>query len=197
MKKKQQGIQLALVSIGILLIIATYFYFPSIKKNKILKDQSANKETQKIERVDESTFFEKLEYKGLYDLDKPFNVKSNEAYILKNDPDVVYMKNMHVTLYLSENRIVKITSLKGRYNKENYNCFFEQDVIATDGETTITAENIDLIATKSIMKVYNDVNLNNATSSLQADKIDYNFETKYFKVSMFDDKEIKMKVLNE
>ena len=67
-------------------------------------------------------------------------------------------------------------------------------MIATDGETTITAENIDLIATKSIMKVYNDVNLNNATSSLQADKIDYNFETKYFKVSMFDDKEIKMKV---
>jgi len=194
MKKKQQGIQLALVLIGILLIIATYFYFPSIKKDKILKDQSIIKETQKAERDDESTFFEKLEYKGLYDLDKPFNVKSNEAYILKNDPDVVYMKNMHVTLYLSENRIVEITSLKGRYNKENYNCFFEQDVIATDGETTITAENIDLIATKSIMKVYNDVNLNNATSSLQADKIDYNFETKYFKVSMFDDKEIKMKV---
>ena len=194
MKKKQQGIQLALVSIGILLIIATYFYFPSIKKDKILKDQSIIKETQKAERDDESTFFEKLEYKGLYDLDKPFNVKSNEAYILKNDPDVVYMKNMHVTIYLSENRIVKITSLKGRYNKENYNCFFEQDVIATDGETTITAENIDLIATKSIMKVYNDVNLNTATSSLQADKIDYNFETKYFKVSMFDDKEIKMKV---
>mgnify|MGYP001808403131 FL=1 len=125
MKKKQQGIQLALVSIGILLIIATYFYFPSIKKDKILKDQSIIKETQKAERDDESTFFEKLEYKGLYDLDKPFNVKSNEAYILKNDPDVVYMKNMHVTLYLSENRIVKITSLKGRYNKENYNCFFD------------------------------------------------------------------------
>ena len=46
MKKKQQGIQLALVSIGIPLIIATYFYFPSIKKDKILKDQSIIKETQ-------------------------------------------------------------------------------------------------------------------------------------------------------
>tara|TARA_B100000029_G_scaffold450147_1_gene473898 strand:+ start:397 stop:987 length:591 start_codon:yes stop_codon:yes gene_type:complete len=194
MKKKQHGVQFALVSIGLLLIIATYFYLPNIKKNKILKDESANKETQKIEKVDESTYFEKLEYKGLYDLDKPFNVKSNEAYILNSDPDVVYMKNMDVTLYLSENRIVKITSLKGRYNKENYNCFFEQDVRATDGETTITAENIDLIATENIMKVYNDVDLNNATSSLQADKIDYNFQTKYFKVSMFDDKEIKMKV---
>jgi lipopolysaccharide export system protein LptA len=191
MKKQQRSIQFALLSIGLLLIIATYFYFPSIKKDKVLKYQSANKETQ---RIDESTYFEKLEYKGLYDFDKPFNVKSNEAYILNSDPDIVHMKNMHVTLYLSDNRIVEITSLKGKYNKENYNCFFEQEVLASDGETTITAENIDLIATKSIMKVYNDVNLNNTTSSLRADKIDYNFETKYFKVSMFDDKEIKMKV---
>ena len=104
------------------------------------------------------------------------------------------MKNMYVILYLSDSRIVEITSLKGRYNKKNYNCFFEQDVLAVDGETIITAENLDLLATKNIMKVYNDVNLYNATGSLQADKIDYNFETKYFKVSMFDDNTVKMKV---
>lgn len=194
MKKKQRGIQFALVSIGFLLIIATYFYFPSIKKDKILKDQSVNKDPQNVERIDESTYFENLEYKGLYNLDKPFRVKSEKAHILIDDPDIVYMKNMHVILYLSENRIVEITSLKGRYNKKNYDCFFDQDVHATDGETVITANNIDLLASENIMKVYNNVTLNNTTSSLQADKIDYNFQTKYFKVSMFGDKEIKMKV---
>ena len=104
------------------------------------------------------------------------------------------MENMHVILYLSENRIVEITSLKGRYNKENYNCFFDQDVLATDGETVITSNNLGLLATKNIMKIYNNVNLDNPTSSLQADKIDYNFKTKYFKVSMFGDKEIEMQV---
>ena len=108
---------------------------------------------------------------------------------------ILQMKNMYVILYLSGNRIVEITSLKGRYNKENYNCFFEQEVLATDGETIITSQNLDLLATENIMKIYNDVNLDNATSFLQADKIDYNFETKYFKVSMFDDKAIKMKVI--
>ena len=194
MKKKQRGMQFGLVSIGLFLIIATYFYFPSIKKDKILKDQSANKEPQKAEGIKESTYFENLEYKGLYDLDKPFSVKSKEAYILSGDPDIVYMENMHVILYLSENRIVEITSLNGRYNKENYNCFFDQDVLATDGETVITANNLDLLATKNIMKIYNNVNLDNTTSSLQADKIDYNFKTKYFKVSMFDGKEIEMQV---
>ena len=195
MKKKQRGIQFILVSIGLFLVIATYFYYPSIKKDKILKDQSVNKDSQKVENIDQSTSFENLEYKGLYDLDKPFRVKSKEAYIQKQEPDIVYMKNMHVILYLSDNRVVEITSLRGRYNKENYNCFFEQDVLATDGEIIITAKNLDLLATENIMKVYNDVNLDNATGSLQADKIDYNFETKYFKVSMFDDKAIKMKVV--
>jgi len=194
MKKKQRGMQFGLVSIGLFLIIATYFYFPSIKKDKILKDQSANKEPQKVESIKESTYFENLEYKGLYDLDKPFSVKSKEAYILSEEPDIVYMENMHVILYLSENRVVEITSLKGRYNKENYDCFFDQDVLATDGETIITANNLDLLATKNIMKIYNNVNLDNTTSSLQADKVDYNFKTKYFKVSMFDDKEIEMQV---
>ena len=195
MKKKQRGVQFVLVSIGLLLIIATYFYYPSIKKDKILKDQSVNKDSQKVENIDQSTSFENLEYKGLYNLDKPFRVKSKEAYILSQEPDIVYMKSMHVILYLSDNRVVEITSLRGRYNKENYNCFFEQDVLATDGEIIITAKNLDLLATENIMKVYNDVNLDNATGSLQADKIDYNFETKYFKVSMFDDKAIKMKVV--
>ena len=195
MKKKQLGVQFTLVSIGLLLFVLTYFYYPSIKKGKLLKDQSVNKDFQKVEDIDPSTSFENLEYKGLYDLDKPFRVKSKEAYILSQEPDIVYMKNMYVILYLSDNRIVEITSLKGRYNKKNYNCFFEQDVLATDGDTIITAKNLDLLATKNIMKVYNDVNLDNATGSLQADKIDYNFETKYFKVSMFDDKAIKMKVV--
>ena len=195
MKKKQRGVQFALVSIGLLLFILTYYYYPSIKKDKLLKDQSVNKDFQKVENIDQSTSFENLEYKGLYNLDKPFRVKSKEAYILSQEPDIVYMKNMYVILYLSDNRIVEITSLKGRYNKKNYNCFFEQDVVATDGDTIITAKNLDLLATKNIMKVYNDVNLDNATGFLQADKIDYNFETKYFKVSMFGDKAIKMKVI--
>ena len=193
MKKKQRGVQFTLVSIGLLLFILTYFYYPSIKKDKLLKDQSVNKDFQK--NMDQPTSFENLEYKGLYDLNKPFRVKSTEAYMLSQEPNIVYMKNMYVILYLSDNRIVEITSMKGRYNKKNYNCFFEQDVVATDGDTIITAKNLDLLATKNIMKVYNDVNLDNATGSLQADKIDYNFKTKYFKVSMFGDKAIKMKVI--
>ena len=105
------------------------------------------------------------------------------------------MNNMHVILYLNDGRVVNITSDEGRYNKVSYDCFFEKNVEATDGETKIFAENMDLLATESTIKVYNSVSMKSSTGTLYADKIDYDFETKYFKVSMFDDESVKMKVI--
>ena len=195
MKKKQQRKQLVLISIGLLLIVLTYLYYPNIDKDKLLKDQSVNKDFETIGADDQITVFENMEYRGLYNIDKPFKVKSETAYILNEDPDIVYMKNMHVILYLNDERIINIVSDKGKYNKATYDCFFAQNVKATDGSTKIYAENLDLLATENSAEIYNNVNLDYATGYLLADKIDYNFETKYFKVSMFDDKVIKMKVI--
>ena len=195
MKKQQQKMQLVLIFIGFSLILLTYFYYPYMEKNKLLKDQSAREDLEKTLEDAPLTAFENIEYQGLYDLDKPFSVKSEKAHILDEEPDIVYMTNMNVVLYLKDERIVRIISNRGRYNKATYDCFFEEDVRATDGETKIFSENLDLLATENFVKIYNNVKLNHSTGSLRADKIDYDFETKYFKVSMFDDSLVKMKVI--
>ena len=195
MKKQQQKMQLVLIFIGFFLILLTYFYYPYMEKNKLLKDQSAREDLEKTLEDAPLTAFENIEYQGLYDLDKPFSVKSEKAHILDEEPDIVYMTDMNVVLYLKDERIVRIISNRGRYNKATYDCFFEEDVRATDGETKIFSENLDLLATENFVKIYNNVKLNHSTGSLRADKIDYDFETKYFKVSMFDDSVVKMKVI--
>ena len=195
MKKQQQKMQLVLIFIGFFLILLTYFYYPYMEKNKLLKDQSAREDLETTLEDAPLTAFENIEYQGLYDLDKPFSVKSEKAHILDEEPDIVYMTNMNVVLYLKDERIVRIISNRGRYNKATYDCFFEEDVRATDGETKIFSENLDLLATENFVKIYNSVKLNHSTGSLRADKIDYDFETKYFKVSMFDDSVVKMKVI--
>ena len=194
MKKKQKKAQLVLISIGLLLVLLTYFYYPYMNKDKLLKNQSTREDLEKATDDTRSTTFKNVTYEGLYDLDKPFLVKSEKAYILDGDPDVVYMTNMHVILYLKNERIVNIISNKGKYNKVTNDCFFEENVKATDEKTIIFAENLDLLATENFVKIYNNVKLNDPTGFLQADKIDYDFETKYFKVSMFGDKTVKMKV---
>ena len=197
MKQKHQKVQLFLLVFGFLLILLTYFYYPIASKNFLKKDLSTQKKLDKeeAESSGSETSFKNVTYKGLYDLDKEFIVESKEAHIFDEEPNIVYMNDMHVVLYLSKGRIVNIYSNKGRYNKVTYDCFFEENVRATDGETKIFADNLDLIATKNIVEIYNNVNLKNTTGTLQADKVDYDFETKYFKVSMFNDETVKMKVI--
>ena len=193
MKKKQQNIQIILISIGLLLIHIKYFYYPYTNKAKLIENQLDKADLERA-LEGQSTFFENVQYKGLYDVDKPFTIISEKAYILNEEPEFVYMTNVYTILHLSDGRIVNIKADKGKYNKVTSDCFFEQNVKATDGETKIFAENLDLVATTSFVKIYKDVTLNYPTGTLVADKIDYDFETKYFKVSMFDDKTVKIKV---
>ena len=195
MKTKQQKAQLILLLIGLLLVILTYFYYPYLKKDKLLEKKTQVKELEKKITDEKSTTFENVEYKGMYDFDKPFTVGSEKAFILNEEPNVVYMKNMHVTLYLKDGRKVIITSNQGKYNKVTHDCFFEESVKATEGKTEIFSDNLDLLATENLVKIYNNVSISDITGLLYADEINYDFETNYFKASMFDNKDVKIKMI--
>ena len=193
MKRKQQKAQLVLISIGLLLILLTYLYYPYMNKNKLQDDQFVQKDSEKTLNDAQSTF-ENVEYEGITSTMQRFSVKSESAYILDKNPNLVIMKKMRVELYLKDGRIVTIISDRGKYNKESHDCWFEENVVADDGETKIFANNLDLLATENFVKIYQQVKLIHPTGTLQADQVDYDFETKYFKVSMFDEKIVKMKV---
>lgn len=194
MKVSRKIVQLSLISIGLFLILATYFLYPKISENKLHKGEIVKDDSVKTGN-EENNIFENVEYNGLYNFDNSFTVKSDEAYIKTEEPNVVYMTNMKVTLHTNDGRIIIITSDKGRYNKVSYDCFFVDNVIANDGETTIFSENLDLLATQDSATVYNNVILTNDKGSLRADKVDYDFETKYYHVSMFDNKKVKIKLI--
>ena len=189
MTTNKRIVQLSLISIGFFLILATYFFYP-----KFLKEEAVEGDMIKVDSEQRNTFIN-VEYNGIYGNNKPYKVKSEKAYILITDPNVVYMTKMHVTLDMDDGRIIIITSNNGSYNKITYDCFFENNVKAIDGETTVLAENLDLLATEDTATVYNNVFLTNDTGSLRADKVYYDFETKYYHVSMFSDEKIKIKLI--
>ena len=197
MTTNKRIVQLSLISFGLFLILATYFFFPKIVENKFLEKETIKDDVIKTTMSDskERNAFENVEYKGLYDINKPFKVKSEKAYILTKDPDTIYMTNMHVTLHMDDGKVIIITSDKGIYNKVSHDCFFENNVKAIDGETTILAENLDLLATEDSVTVYNNVFLTNDTGSLRADEVHYDFKTKYYQISMFSDEKVKIKLI--
>ena len=193
MKKKQKKVQLVLISIGLLLILLTYLYYPYINKSKLQDNQLAEKDSEETPDSAQSTF-ENVEYEGITSAMQRFSVKSESALILDTNPDIVFMKKMRVELYLSDGRVVTIISNRGKYHKESHDCWFEENVVADDGETKIFANNLDLLATENFVKIYQQVKITHPSGILQADQVDYDFETKYFKVSMFNEKTVKMKV---
>ena len=192
MTANKRIIQLGLISIGFFLILATYFLYPKLLKEEAGRDSMI--ETDSIVDTERNTFVN-VEYKGLFDTNKQYTVKAERAYILVKEPDVVYMTDMYVTLTMDDGRLVTITSDNGSYNKVTYDCFFENNVKAIDGETTVMSENIDLLATKDSATVYNNVLLTNNEGSLRADKVYYDFEKKHYQISMFSDKKVKIKLI--
>ena len=96
---------------------------------------------------------------------------------------------------MDDGRIVTISSDRGKYNKTTYDCFFVDNVKATDGETIIVAENMDLLATQDLVNIYNNVFLTNDNGSLKADKVKYDLETRYYQISMFDNQKVKVKLI--
>ena len=191
MKTNRKTIQLSLLIIGFLIILVTYFLYPIINQEKI--ESKITKEKTIETQEEEINSFENVEYKGVYNVNNTFSVKSAKAYILTENPNIVYMTGMRVSLFMGDGRIIIITSDKGIYNKVTYDCLFENNVKSTDGETTISAENLDLIADNETVTVYNNVYLTNEKGSLAADKMHYDLQTKLFKISMFDDKSVNIK----
>ncbi len=198
MTSNRKIIQFSLISIGVLLILATYFLYPKIEKNKLLEEKKIvkkDKDETVIADKNVANIFEHVEYKGIYNIDTPFVINSDKANITKEEPDIVYMTNMSVILHLNDGRTVTITSDRGKYNKVTYDCYFENNVRAADGESLILAENLDLLSNKNTVSVYNDVVLTGNKGSLQADKINYDLSTRKFNISMFGDKKVKIKLI--
>ncbi len=194
MKKRYNLATIILISIGFFLILGTYFFYPIIYQNKFDK-----KQTQNIEKIDiddlKSEQFENVEYAGSYNMNNPFVIKSEVAEIDKDEPDIVFMKKIKATIYMLDGRKIIITSDAGSYNKATYDCFFEKNVKATDGKTVLTGDNLDLIASKDFASIYNKVILKSKNGSLIADKINYDFETKYYQISMFNNEKVKIKLM--
>lgn len=194
MTKNKKIVQLILISFGFLLILVTYFLYPQFKKST-LKESVIKKDVAETDSNWEGNIFENIEYRGIYNVDKQFIIKSEKAQVLTKNPDIVYMKYMKITLYMNDGRMIYITSDKGRYNKVTYDSYFEDNVKATDGKTVILSENLDLVATEDFASIYNDVVLTNESNSLRADKIEYDFVTKNYHISMFGKSKVKIKLV--
>ena len=195
MKANRKIIQIFLVSIGFLIIIGTYLLYPKIEKDRLKGSVVENEKTVVKDDKNTTNKFEELEFRGFYNIDNPFVIVSEEATISTENSDMVIMKNVKVTIEMNDNRTIVIYADNGTYIKSTYDIYLRNSINASDGETEILSDNLNLLSTEDSASIYNNVVVNNKNGQLKADKVDYNFESKYYKVSMFKDERIKIKLI--
>ena len=198
MKKNVKIVQFSLLSIGLILLLSFYFLYPILKKKNFEEETSINKtegiETEKTQNESQpSTEFVNVTYNG-ESSGNTFTVKAERAKIT-DDINLIDMKKMLVTIFLNDEKWI-IECAIGTYNKLNYDIFCSKDVKATNEKITVFSQNLDLIADVSAT-IYNEVIIiDENNSALYADKLDYDFEKKLYKVNMFSkDESIKIKLI--
>ena len=104
---------------------------------------------------------------------------------------------MNALINLKNYNLVEISSDFGKYNINNYDTIFSKNVIITYLDNKITGDYLDFSWEKNLMIISRDVILKNNKSSLQADVIEVNIETRDIKIFMYEEnKKVNIKSLN-
>ena len=198
--RKEQKIQLSLFFLGIALILLTYFYIPSLNKDKYIKDQSIQKDL-KEDSDDQTTVMYNVKYLGR-NVHTPFTLMAETAKIKKKEfPDLIDLNNIHLILHLKD-RQIDIYAKNGNFNKTTNDVYMTGapgdpiQAIETPGTTTIYADNMNLLSTSSEVEIFNNVSIvDEKGSSLRAHSIKYNFLQKLLKTTSENNKNIQIKII--
>ena len=195
--------QLLLFVVGTLLLLFTYFLTPkkinlddiSEKKESIIElDKDKVSENKNLENVQNT--FENLKYSGQDLKGNSYEIESEYALIKKDSPDSTFMYGGVIAyIYLTDGRIVKIVSEIANYNRIEQNMSFEENVIVIEAKNKLNSDNLDFNTKQNFIIAYNNVEFENEEGLIFADKIIVDLTSKTSKISMYDNKQVRAKIL--
>ena len=189
MKKK---IILGTSFIIIFFSLLTFKYFKSSNEKKIVEKKRielVEKENLKIddEKIESSNIIEDVSYSAKDIKGNEYFLKANEGIIDQNESNFIFLKSVKAIMNLKDLKLVEISSDFGKYNIKNYDTIFSKNVIISYLDNIITGDYLDFSLDKNLMMISKNVVLKNKRSTLQADVVEVNIETKDIKIFMYEE----------
>ena len=181
--------------------LLTFQYFKYSKDKKILekrKIELVEKENLKIdeEKIESSNIIEDVSYSAKDIKGNEYFLRANEGIIDQNESNFIFLKSVKAIINLKDLKLVEISSDFGKYNIKNYDTIFSKNVIISYLDNIITGDYLDFSLDKNLMMISKNVVLKNKKSTLQADVIEVNIETKDIKIFMYEEnKSVNIKSL--
>ena len=173
----------------IFIIIIAFYYTFFAEKNKDIENLSRLDDTKKIEtEINEKVASEltNIEYNSTDDKGNIYFINAKKAIIELEEQKNNQVKLEGVTSFinLKNKGVLNIYSKNAIYNKVSHDTLFYNGVKIEYLDNIITSQNFDLIFSKNLSNVYNNVVYKNRNSSLISDNITIDMETGDIKLKM-------------
>ena len=181
---KKTGLQVVMVLI--IILISLWFYLKYFTKN--FEDV---KETLAIEKVDEnqnstSTYINDINYVSTDVRGNKYQITAKLAEIKVENSDLMFLTDVIAFVFIKDKDTVKITSNFGKYNTNNYDTIFSENVIVIYPGHKVTGEYLDFSFLTNLGVFTTNVIYTGEKTNLFADKIEMNLTTKDTKIFMND-----------
>jgi len=181
---KKTGLQAVMVLV--IILISLWFYLKYFTEN--FKDV---KKTLAIEKVDEnqnstSTYINDINYVSTDVRGNKYQITAKLAEIKIENPDLMFLSDVVAFVFIKDKDTVKITSNFGKYNTNNYDTIFSENVIVIYPGHKVTGEYLDFSFLTNLGVFTTNVIYTGEKTNLFADKMEMNLTTKDTKIFMND-----------
>ena len=171
-KKKLIFFQIILFTIGLGIIIYTY-YFKKEKNNEIISFDNIKKIDNKLKEsqdLDEDVFLN-IKYSGLDLAGNRYILLAKEAVANKTNEELLDLKFVEVTFYFKDDTTLNVKSDSGLYNNKTLDMIFTGNVSAVYEGSKLTAQKADYSNSKSFLTISDNVIVTDDKGVIAADKL--------------------------
>ena len=166
--------------------------------------KSNNKDTTVIEedkslgdKIENSNIIKDVSYISKDSKGNEYKLEASEGVIDQKESNYIFLTSVKGAISLIDYNLIEISSDFGKYNINNYDTIFSENVIITYLDNTIKGEYLDFSWDRNLMTISKNVILENDKTTLKTDVIEVDIRSKNVKIFMYEkNNKINIKTLN-
>ena len=173
-------------------LISAIFYFYHISQNKgsIKIEKERSDDIKKSNTIEKNiTKFTNVEYKTFDDSGRDYITKGEEAYLNKDQPDLVELKNVHSFTKLKDGSTLSVKADRANYYKKSKNIKYYQNVKILNKDGIITSKIANFLSDKNLIRLEQNVIYKDNKNTIKGDIAELNTLTNNLEIFMLKEKD--------
>ena len=183
---------IAILVIIFILIISSLSFFKNDSKKNLPKDDKILEKNSYSSNIIENVKYSSSNIDG-----NEYIITALEGEIDLKNNNIIYLTKVKATIKLNSLKKVFISSDFGKYNINNFDTIFSENIIINYLDNEIRGEYLDFSIKRNSLIISQNVIYSDTTSTLKTDVVEMNMKTKDVKFFMYNkDKKINLESKN-